>query len=236
MKRRSLLYVSSIEGSGVMLFLRLGLGRFIRGENMSIHHAASSCLLVAGLCAALACAPVFAADSPGSTTKPADSTVVFVCKYGSVKSLVAATRFNQLAEQRGLSVRAIGRAANPGTLHTEVPKVVIQGLARDGIDVANYKPQVLAPEEAAAAMRVVHISLQGEPDPDSSVAAAASPVKEERWDDVLSMLRPSDANGSPTGDVDLSGQTYHKAETVMISHIQAMLDELAKKPASTAAR
>src|SRR5262249_53143547 len=34
-------------------------------------------------------------------------TIVFVCEHGSSRSLVAATLFNRIAEQRGLAVRAI---------------------------------------------------------------------------------------------------------------------------------
>ena len=194
---------------------------------MSIYRLASSYVLAAGFGAALACGPAFGADPSNTAAKPAQQTVVFVCKYGSVKSLVAAERFNRLAEQRGLSVRAIGRAANPGTLHTEVPDLVARQLTLEGYNVANYQPRVLTPEEAAAAIRVVHISLQGEPDPASSVAAAAH-VAEERWDDVPTMLMGAD------GQIDNSGGQYAKARSQLVPHVDALFKELTGKTGTVA--
>jgi protein-tyrosine-phosphatase len=194
---------------------------------MSIHRLASSCILAAGFGAALACGPAFGADPSGPAAKSTQQTVVFVCKYGSVKSLVAAERFNRLAEQRGLSVRAIGRAANPGTLHTEVPELVARQLNLEGYHVANYQPRVLTPEEAAAAVRVVHISLQGEPDPDSSVAAAAH-VSEERWDDVPTMLMGAD------GKIDMTGHQYAKARSQLVPHVDTLFQEVTGKQGNTA--
>src|SRR5262249_61970728 len=40
-------------------------------------------------------------------------TVVFVCEHGAAKSVVAAAYFNRLAAERGLSVRAVARGADP---------------------------------------------------------------------------------------------------------------------------
>lgn len=182
----------------------------------------SSCILLVGLGVALVGGPVSAADPSAALSKPGGQTVVFMCKYGSVKSLVAAERFNKLAEQQGLSVRAIGRAANPGTLHTDVPEVVARELALEGSNVSNYQPSVLKPEEATNAIRVVHISLQGEPDPDSTVAASVH-ATEERWDDVPTMLI------GPDGKVDQTGQQYTKARAKLVSHVDALFDEIAKK-------
>jgi hypothetical protein len=54
----------------------------------------------------------------------ADSTVVFVCEHGSSRSLVAASLFNRVAEERGLSVRALSRAASSETVDQKVsPKI-----------------------------------------------------------------------------------------------------------------
>jgi protein-tyrosine-phosphatase len=190
---------------------------------MSDYRALSSSYIVlASLGIALTCGPVCAAEPADALSKAPHPTVVFMCKYGSVKSLVAAERFNKLAEQQGLSVRAIGRAANPGTLHTDVPEVVARELALEGSNVSNYQPSVLKPEEAASAIRVVHISLQGEPDPDSTVVASVRGT-EERWDDVPTMLIGSD------GKVDQSGQQYTKARARLVSHVDALFDDIAKK-------
>jgi hypothetical protein len=185
---------------------------------MSKKSVVSSFALILGLGSAFIASPVLAAE-PQTAGRP---TVVFMCKYGSVKSLVAAERFNKLAEMRGLSVRAIGRAANPGTIHDDVPEVVARNLTLEGSDVSNYQPQILKPEEAAAAIRVVHISLQGEPDPDSTVAASVH-VPEERWDDVPTMLI------GPDGRVDQTGRQYNKARSLLVSHVDALFEEVAKK-------
>ena len=208
---------------------------------MSKYRAVST-LLAAGFGVALYCGQALGAGPQDASAKSPEPSVLFLCKYGSVKSLVAAATFNKLAAQRGLSVRAIGRAANPGTVHTEVHQVVVNGLAQDDIQlaeggpVANYKPSVVTPAEADAAIRIVRISLQGESDPDSSVVAAATRVKEERWNDVPSMMKPSDANGNPHGDIDLSGGIYLQSRLPLVRHIEALVDELAKKQESVATR
>jgi len=193
---------------------------------MSLYRSVSTCLLTAGLVAMLACGPAFAAEPQLSPAKP--QTIVFVCKYGSVKSLIATERFNRAAELRGLNVRAISRAANPGTMHDEVPPLVARQLALEGMDVSKFQPSIISPEEAASALRIVHISLQGEADPNSSVAAAAS-KPEERWNDVPSFLKPSDANGNPVGQVDETGAVYQKSRAFLITHVDALVEELAKK-------
>ena len=54
--------------------------------------------------AALAVSPVIKAE---------EGQVVFVCEFGTAKSLMAASYFNQLAEQKGLAVRALARASAP---------------------------------------------------------------------------------------------------------------------------
>jgi len=191
--------------------------------------------MAAGFGAVLACGPAFAADAPDASLKSTPPTVVFTCKYGSVKSLIAAERFNRIAEQRGLSVRAIGRAANPEVVHPKVSDFVAKQLALEGYKVADFKPQAVTREEAAAAIRVVHISLQGEDDPLSAVAKATSSAPIEVWSDVLSMIKISDANGIP-GTVDLTSGTYQRVRGVLISHVDALFEELAKKQDVAAAK
>ena len=53
----------------------------------------------------------------------AATKVVFVCEHGNVKSLMAASCFNQLAEQRGLPFRAVSRGVAPDSIErwTDVP-------------------------------------------------------------------------------------------------------------------
>ncbi len=117
-----------------------------------------------------------------------------------------------------------------------MPDLVARQMALEGFQVADVKPQVLTPEEATAALRVVHISLQGEDDPISAVAKATSPAPIEVWDDVPSMLRISDENGIPTGKVDLTGRTYHKTRALLIPHVDALFEEFARKERSVATK
>lgn len=191
-------------------------------------------VLAASLTVACLAGPASAQQSPGASF--AEPTVVFVCKYGSVKSLVAAERFNRLAEMRGLKVRAISRAANPENVHAKIPELVAHQMALEGFKVADVKPQVLSAEEATAALRVVHISLQGEDDPISAVAKMKAPVPIEVWDDVPSMLRTIDASGLPRGPVDTTGKTYQTTRSLLIPHVDALVDELSKKQTAAAAK
>jgi len=79
-------------------------------------------------------------------------TVLFVCEHGSAKSVIAAAHFNRLAEQRNLPYRAIARGINPDP---EIPQQVRLNLAKDGLDVATWKPQVVAEKDVREAARVV---------------------------------------------------------------------------------
>jgi len=79
-------------------------------------------------------------------------TVLFVCEHGSAKSVIAAAHFNRLAEQRNPPYRAIARGINPDP---EIPQQVRLNLAKDGLDVATWKPQVVAEKDVREATRVV---------------------------------------------------------------------------------
>lgn len=102
--------------------------------------------------------------------------IVFVCEHGNVKSLMAASYFNQLAEQRRLPFRAISRGSAPDS--TMVPKPIATGLRADGVDVSDFRPERLAADEAAAAARIVAIGTELPAD------ARTSEPRIERWDDV----------------------------------------------------
>ena len=95
------------------------------------------------------------AASRSRTIGPAASQVVFVCEHGNVKSLMAASYFNQLAEQRGLRVRAISRGSAPDS--NTVPQPVATRLRADGVDVSNFHPAKVEAAEVAEAARVVTI-------------------------------------------------------------------------------
>ena len=79
-------------------------------------------------------------------------TVVFVCEHGTVKSVVAATYFNQLAAERHLSVRAVSRGTN---LEPAVPKLVRDGLQRDGLTLGHFTPTAVDESELRNSLAVV---------------------------------------------------------------------------------
>ncbi len=78
--------------------------------------------------------------------------VVFVCLHGAAKSVIAATYLNHLSTERGLNIRATAAGIEP---ESEVPPQVCEGLLREGLDVRHHRPRIVAPDELAAAWRVV---------------------------------------------------------------------------------
>jgi len=135
----------------------------------------------------------------GGTAEP---TVVFVCEHGSSRSLLAASLFNRMAEERGLSVRALSRAASEKTADQSVPAPLAKQMAADGFQVEDFKPKALTASEAVAATRIVTLQF------DASVEAAnEAPV--ERWSDI----------GSPSRE-------YAVTKRVIASHIRALLEQL----------
>jgi arsenate reductase len=100
--------------------------------------------------------------------------VVFVCLHGSAKSLIAAEYFRRLAAQRGLALGAISAGIDPDL---EIPRTVIEGLRKDGIDVRGRIPRRPTREDLANAWRVVSFGCDlGEMAPPGLTI--------ERWDDV----------------------------------------------------
>ena len=127
------------------------------------------------------------------------STVVFICEHGSSKSLVAATLFNQIAEQRGLAVRAVSQAASTQTVDARVPPRLVQKMFVDGFQVKALRPQAVTAADTTNATRVVVIGYDGNVD-------AIGNVPIERWNDV------------PPASLE-----YDDAKREIIAHIEALL-------------
>src|SRR3954471_6378504 len=71
-----------------------------------------------------------------ATGKP--QTIVFVCPFGSAKSVVAARFFNRMATERGLSYRAVARGLTP---ESTIPAYVREPIRSDGFEIgADEKP------------------------------------------------------------------------------------------------
>ena len=102
-------------------------------------------------------------------------TVLFLCPHGGAKSLIAASYFNRVAGERGLSYVAVAAASEDPS--DAVPGPVAGLLERDGFDVATFKPRRVEQADVGRAARVVTI--------DCGVGAVnADGATVERWDDV----------------------------------------------------
>src|SRR5687768_17985655 len=78
-----------------------------------------------------------------------DSTILFLCPHGGAKSVIAATLLNA-AGLRGV-------AAAGEDPYDAVPAPVVERLAREGLDLGDFKPRLVEPEEIGAAARVISI-------------------------------------------------------------------------------
>lgn len=125
--------------------------------------------------------------------------VVFVCQHGYAKSLVAAKHFEKLAAERGLAVHVIARGLTP---KDHVPDPIANALRSDGLPVDGYTPVALAAKDVADADVVVAFGIDL-PYPSKALV--------RRWDDV----------GALTED-------YPAARTQIQTHLQALLDEIAR--------
>jgi arsenate reductase (thioredoxin) len=126
--------------------------------------------------------------------------ILFVCSYGGAKSVMAASYFNQLAEERGLDFVASAAAAEEP--YDAVPTPVADHLQRDGFDVRAFKPHRVAAGEIGAAARIIAIDCDV-PGADGGAAGI------ERWDDV------------PQASVDLDGSA-----AAIRRHVETLVEEL----------
>jgi protein-tyrosine-phosphatase len=119
---------------------------------------------------------LFALSCGTAAAGTAARQVVFVCEHGNVKSLMAVSYFNQLAEQQHLPLHAISRGAAPDS--TTVPQPIVAGLRADGVDVGGFRPVKLGQRDLADAAHVVLIGI----DLPASLHAPESRI--EKWEDV----------------------------------------------------
>ena len=136
----------------------------------------------------------------GEDKQPAQ-TILFVCEHGSAKSVIAAAHFNRLAKQRGLPHCAIARGINPDA---EISLQVRLNLAKDGLDVATWKPQQVAEKDVREAARVVTFGCRL-PFPGTITAG-----KLVDWADVPS-----------------TSEDYQRARTAIVKKIEALMKTLA---------
>jgi arsenate reductase (thioredoxin) len=168
------------------------------GENMTLKLVSTlRSLLVAGIVALLTIATTAAAEPPPIRQ------VLFVCEHGNVKSLMAATYFNELARSRALPFRAVSRGMAPDS--DTVPEFVKAPLTAEGYDVSTFRPQRLTDDDIAASARVIAISTALPADATSTAA------KSEQWNDV------------PAASTD-----YARSRDSIRTHVTELVDRLAR--------
>ena len=145
---------------------------------------------------------VVAETSVAQRSEPRN-TILFLCPYGGAKSVIAASYFNRLAVERGLSLTGVAAATEEP--YDRVPPAVVAVLAEEGIEVSKHRPRRLEKEDIARALRIVAI------DCDLSKTDVA-PSAAERWDDV------------PKVSEDLPG-----AMRVIRRHVEELVQEIAER-------
>jgi len=104
--------------------------------------------------------------------------IVFVCEHGSVKSLIAATYFNQSAKARGLDFAAVARGTAP---ELTVPRIVQDRLKADGTSVSGFVPQLFRSVDLDGASLVVSFDQDIAP-----IVAGRVPLL--HWDNLPGVL------------------------------------------------
>jgi protein-tyrosine-phosphatase len=100
-------------------------------------------------------------------------TILFLCPHNAAKSVIAVAYFNQLAEEHVLSFIGDSAGTEPSD---RVSPVVVAMLQGEGLDVSQFKPRKVMPEELQTAARIISIGCTPEE------LNGAGQV--EYWDDV----------------------------------------------------
>jgi arsenate reductase len=137
-----------------------------------------------------------------SPARPAiePAPVLMVCEHGSVKSLMAASLFNQRAAERHLPFRAIARGITPDPA---VPAPIAAALKQEGLDVTGFVPSRASATDVSQALRVVAIGV------DPTVLSPGANVAVDTWSDVPA-----------------ASENYGAAHASLEQHVDALLTEL----------
>jgi arsenate reductase len=133
------------------------------------------------------------------------SQILFVCEHGNVKSLMAASYFNQLAQERQLPFRAVARGTKPDS--TTVPPVIVQELHRDGFDVSTFHPSKVSLSDVSTSEHVVLIGTTLPPEAQEEAVS-----KMEQWNDV------------PPANVD-----YGATRESLKGHVKKLVEQLMQR-------
>jgi len=96
--------------------------------------------------------------SNSQETTHSTGQVLMDCEHGNVKSLMAASYFNELAAARHLPFHAISPGTAPNS--TTVPPPIVDGLRADGFDVANFQHAAITEADVVKAERVILINTE----------------------------------------------------------------------------
>jgi len=135
----------------------------------------------------------------------AERQVLFVCEHGNVKSLMAASYFNQNIREFNLPYRAVARGSAPDS--TTVPAAIVQGLEHDGINVSTYQPLKVNASDIASPVRIILIG--------TSLPAnlhASSKARIEQWNDVP----PASVN-------------FEATRESLRKHVRQLIEQLSKR-------
>ncbi|MEJ7598704.1 MAG: hypothetical protein WKG01_12415 [Kofleriaceae bacterium] len=134
---------------------------------------------------------------------PERQHVVFVCEHGAAKSVIAAAYFNQAAHERGLTIRATARGADP---QREPSTKTIAGLAADGLTPTLEVPHALTRSDLHDATRVIVFDCE---------------------QPTMVALRGLDTCWNDTPAI---GEGYAGARDAIRSHILGLVDQMARDP------
>ena len=140
-----------------------------------------------------------------SDPAPPTTDVVFVCEHGAAKSVVASEYFNKLAAERGLTVRAIARGADP---QADLSVSAVKGLRADGLPPKLDAPHPLTAAEVRSSGRIVAFDCE-------QPTMKALKSMDTCWDDV------------PTVSED-----YARARDAIRAHVATMIDQMIANPKS----
>lgn len=136
---------------------------------------------------------------------PPVTDVVFICEHGAAKSVVASEYFNKLAAERGLTVRAIARGADP---QADLSVAAVNGLTSDGLRPKLDAPHPLTAAEVRRSARIIAFDCE-------QPTMKALKSMDTCWNDV------------PTVSDD-----YGRARDAIRAHVAAMIDQMVASPQS----
>jgi arsenate reductase (thioredoxin) len=125
--------------------------------------------------------------------------VIFICEHGAAKSVVASEYFNKLAAERGLTVRAIARGADP---QADLSVSAVKGLEGDGLPPKLETPRPLTAGELRSSARVVAFDCE-------QPGMKALKAIDACWDDVPAV-----------------SSDYARARDAIRAHVAEMIEQM----------